>query len=109
MIAALSFSSLLKANSFPKDRSKWDGKLHVWEDYSLPLHKALKRESRIATGRGDVFGSTHSATLIHSITPYTTAGKSESQGAGAPASFMDHFDSHYGALSAAATGSTVVM
>ena len=102
-------------NSFPKDRPKWDGKipkdqtLQALEDYFLPLHKALKQESRLATGRGNAFGTTHSATLIHGITPSATAGTAGSQVAGAPASFMDQLNGHFGALSTAANGSTVAM
>ena len=106
---------LLKSNFFTKDRPKWDGKipedqtLQAWEDYFLPLHKYLERETRLATGRSEAFGSAHSAALIHNITPSTTAGTLGSHIAGAPASFMDQFDGHFGALSAATTGSTVVM
>ena len=33
LLAAIAFSSLLKANSFPKDRPKWDGKIP--EDQTL--------------------------------------------------------------------------
>ena len=61
------------------------------------------------TGRSNAFVSAHSAILIHGITPSATAGTSGSQGDGAPASFMEQFDGHSGALSAAATGSTAVM
>ena len=49
LLAAISSYSLLKPNLFPKGRPKWDGKihkhqtLHAWEDYFLPLHKALKQ------------------------------------------------------------------
>ena len=60
-------------------------------------------------GRSDAFGSAHSTILIHGITPSVMAGMSGSQGKGAPASFMEQFDGHFGALSAAATGSTFVM
>ena len=43
LLAAVASSLLLKANSFPKGRPKWDGKiledqtLKAWEDYLLPL------------------------------------------------------------------------
>ena len=63
----------------------------------------------MATGRGDAFGSSHSAALIHDITHSAMAGTARSQSAGAPASFMEQFYGHFGALSAASTGSTVVM
>ena len=49
LLAAIASSSLLKANSFPKDRPKWNNKipkdqnLQVWEDYFLPLPKVLER------------------------------------------------------------------
>ena len=115
LLAAVASSLLLKANSFPKGRPKWDGKiledqtLKAWDDYFLPLHKALEREARLATVRSDTFGSAHSAILIHSITSSATAVRAGSQGEGAPASFMEKFDGHIGALSAAATKSTVVM
>ena len=95
LLAAIAFSSLLKANFFPKDRPKWDGKipedqtLKAWEDYFLPLHKALKREARLVTGCGNAFGSTHFAILIHGITPSATAETDRSQGEGTPASFME--------------------
>ena len=48
LLAAIASSSLLKSNSLPKDRPKWDGKipeyhtLQAWEDYFLPTHKALE-------------------------------------------------------------------
>ena len=47
LLSAIASSLLLKANSFPKYRPNWDGKipeeqtLQVWEDYFLHLHKAL--------------------------------------------------------------------
>ena len=72
-------------------------------------YKAFKQGARLATGRGDAFGSAHSAILIHGITPSATAGTAGTQVEGAPVSFMDHFESHFSALSAAATGSTAVM
>ena len=79
LLAAIASSLLLKANSFPKDRPKWDSNipedqtLQVWGDYFLPLHKALKRESRLSICRGEAFGYAHSATLIQDITPSATA------------------------------------
>ena len=106
---------LLKPNLFTKDRPKWDGKipeeqtLQAWDDYSLPLHKALEQASRLATDRSDAFGSAHSATLVHDISPPTASGPQESHISGAPASFTEQFYGHFGALSDAATGSTVVM
>ena len=106
---------LLKANSFPEGRPKWDVKileyqtLKSWEDYFLPLHKALEQEARLATVRSDTFGSAHSAILVHSITPSVTEVTAGSQVKGAHASFMEQFDGQFGALSAAATRSTVVM
>ena len=115
LLAVISYSLLFNANSFPKDRPKWDGKipedqtLNAWEDYFLPLHKVIEREGRLATGRGDAFGFAHSNIFIHGITPSATAVTARSQVEGAPASFMEQFDDHFGALSAAATGSTVVM
>ena len=115
LIAAITSSSLLKAKSFPKDRPKWDGKileektLKAWEDYFLHLHKALEWEARLATGRGNAFGSAHFAILIHGITTSATVGTSGRRGEVAPASFMEQFDGHFGALSTAATRSTVMM
>ena len=114
-LADIASSSLLKSNLFPRDRPKWDGKipedqtLQEWEDYFLPLHKALERESRLAMGHSDAFSSAHSAALVHNISPPTTAGPQGSHTEVAPASFMEQFDGHFGALSAAATSSTVVM
>ena len=115
LLAAIAYYSLLKPNSFPKGRPKWDGKipkhhtLHSWEDYLLPLHKVLEQESRLATGRSDIFGSTHSSALVHDISPPTTSGTPGSHISGAPASFRDQFDGHFSALSAAANGITAVM
>ena len=116
LLSTIASSSLLKTNSSRKDRPKWDRKipedqtLQAWEYYFLPLHKDPEQELRLATGCGDAFGSAHSADLIHDITPSATAGAAGSQrAAGAPASFMEQLDGHLGALSAAATGSTVVM
>ena len=115
LLASIASSLLLKANSFPKDHPKWDGKipeyqtLKALEDYFLLLHKALEREARLATGRGDAFGSAHSAILIHGITTSDTVGTAKCQGEGAPASCMEQFDGHFGALSATDTRSTVVM
>ena len=49
LLSAIASSSLLKANSFPKDRPNLDRKipedhtLQAWGDYFLPLHKALER------------------------------------------------------------------
>ena len=99
---------LLKANPPPKNRPKWDGKipedqiLQAWEDYFLPLQKSLERELRLVTDRGDAFGSAHSATLIHNITPSATAVKPGSKSVGTPASFMEQFYGPFEALSAAA-------
>ena len=48
LLATSTSSSLLKLNSFPKDRPNWDSKipedqtLQAWEDYFLSLQKALK-------------------------------------------------------------------
>ena len=95
LLAAIASSLLLKANSSPKDRPKWDVKipedqtLQAWEYYFLPLHKSLKQESRLATGRSDAFGSEHSASLVHDITPSATARTPGSKIAGTPASFME--------------------
>ena len=95
LLAAIASSSLLKSKSFPKDRPKWDGKipkdqtLQAWEDYFLSLHKSLERESILATGRSDVFGSAHSAALIHDISPPTTTGTPGIHITGAPYSFME--------------------
>ena len=61
------------------------------------------------TGCGNAFGSTHFAILIHGITPSATAETDRSQGEGTPASFMEQFDGHFGALSVAVTGIIVVM
>ena len=55
------------------------------------------------------FGSAHSAALFQDISPPTKMGPLGSHIAGALASFMEHFDGHFGALSASASGSTVVM
>ena len=86
-----------------------DQTLKAWEDYFLPLHKDLEQEARMATGRGDAFGYVDSDILSHGITPSAMAGTAGSQGEGSPVSFMEHFDGHFGAQSAASTGSTVVM
>ena len=108
LLTAIASSLLLKANSFPKDLPKWDGKiskdqtLQAWGDYFLPLHKALEQESRLVTGCSDAFGSAHSATLIHNITPSATAVKPGSKSVGTPASFMEQFYGPFEALSAAA-------
>ena len=59
--------------------------------------------------RSDAFGSAHSADLVHDITPSTTTGTPGIHIVGAPASFTDQCDGHFSTLSAAATGSTVVM
>ena len=63
----------------------------------------------MATGRSNAFGYAHSAALVHNITPSATVVTLGSHIAGAPAYFMDQFDGNFGALSAAATGITVVM
>ena len=60
-------------------------------------------------GCSDAFGSAHSATLVHDITSSAMAGTPRIHIAGAPDSFMEKFDEHFGSLSAAATKSTVVM
>ena len=94
LLAAITSSLLLKANLFPRDRTKWDGKipedqtLKAWEDDPPPLQKALEREARLATSRSDAFGSSHSAILIPGTTTSATAVTAKSQGEGAPASFM---------------------
>ena len=54
-------------------------------------------------GRSNAFGSVHSTIIIHGITPSATGGTAGIQGEGAPASFMDQFDGHFGDLSSTAT------
>ena len=47
LLTAIGSSSLLKENSFPKDRATWDGKepseqtLKAFEDFFIPLHKGM--------------------------------------------------------------------
>ena len=107
-------SSLLKANSFPKDRATWEGKkpaeqtLKAFEDFFLPLHKGMERKCRLAGVCADVFGSATAAIRGHGITsrPTTMAGAEGSLGP--YASFMSQFDAHFTALSAAFASSNVV-
>ena len=114
LLTAIGSSSLLKANSFPKDRATWDSKepseqtLKASEDFFIPLHKGLERECRLAGVCADVFVSATVAIRGHGITPRPTtmAGAAGSLGPGA--SFMSQVDAHFTALSAVAAGSNVV-
>ena len=63
----------------------------------------------MGTGCSYAFGYAHSSALVHDITPYATAGTPGIQIASAPDSFMEQFDGHFGALSATATGITIMM
>ena len=111
--AAIAISSLLNASSFPNDRPKWVGNLPAeqtfksWQKFFLPLHQSLKRKKRVATGRGKVFGTTSSAVQIHSTAPSSMAGTAIHQGA--PTSFIEQFDRHFGALASTATDINVVI
>ena len=62
---------------------------------------------RVVTGQGDVFGTASSAVQTHGTAPSSMVVTTGRQGA--PASFMENFDGHFGALNAAATGSNTVI
>ena len=102
LLAAITSYSLLKSNYFPKDRPKWDGKipkdqtLQALEYYFLSLHRALEKQSRLATVCRNAFGSVHPAALVHDIS--LTTMEPGSHIAGAPASFMDQFYGNFGSL-----------
>ena len=114
LLTVIGSSSLLKANSFPKDRTTWDGKdpaeqtLRAFEEFFLPLHKGMERECRLAGVRTDVFGSTATAIRGHGIKPRPTALAGAAGALCPDASFMAQFYAHFNALSAAAAGSNVV-
>ena len=79
LLTLIGSSSLLKVNSFSKDRATWDGKdpadqtLKAFEDFFLPLHKGVERECRLAGVWADVFGSAAAAIRGHGIKPRRTA------------------------------------
>ena len=114
LLTTIGSSSVLKANSFPKDRVTWDGKdpdehtLKAFEKFFLPLHKGMERECRLAGVRADVFGSAAAAIHGHVVKPRPTATSGAAGALGPDASFMAQFDAHFTALSAAATSSNVV-
>ena len=116
LLAAFASSSLLAENSFPTDRPAWDGKppaeqtWAAWKATFLPLHKAMERGRRAATGRADTFGSASAAILVHG-----TSGPSSASPSGSPhLPFADvvgaeQMDQHFDALAAAATASSTVI
>ena len=109
-LAAFTTSYLLLANSFPKDRPEWDGKLkadqtwRTWKDTLNPLHKNLEREKRLARGE-DSFGAAAAAQLVQNIihedkhAPFHRETQVLPQGA----NLSDNFDAHFDNLATAAT------
>ena len=76
-IAAIATSSLLAADSFPKQRPDWDSPPRAkktwaaWKTTFLSHQLTLEREQRATGEQGDVFGSAEAAISIHGITNAT--------------------------------------
>ena len=102
LLIAIGSSSLLKANSFPKDRATWDGKdpaektLKAFEEFSPPSTREWSASAASTAIRG------------HGIKSRPTAMAGEAGALGPDNSFMAQFDANFTALSTAAAGSNVV-
>ena len=114
LLSAIGSSSLLKANSFQKDRATWDGKdpadqtLMAFKEFFLPPpHKGMERECRLAGVRADMLGSATAAIRGHGIKPRPTATAGAAGALVLDVSFMVQFDEHLTALSTFASGSIV--